>query len=804
MADADVLNLIAQGAGSTGPLIPSPGSGPDTQAPTIPTGLTATAVSSTQINLAWDASTDVPQTGRVTGGMSSYNIKRGGTTIATQSSTAGLALTLTAADIGSPATPGTGTPTGPDWAVVSYGTGITGTSDQFTFVYGSSTGDLTVICKVPVFTHATDSAKAGPMIRQSLDANAAFVHVCAFPAAQGKGFGLRSRATAGATASSDNTVASTTTPCWLKLVKSGNSFTGYYSTTGASWTSIGSVTVAMSGTVYGGGAVASNGSGSVSATLTQLAVNNLAALTYSDTGRTAATSYTYTIEAVDAASNTSAASVSASATTSSAGGGAGWPASTWNPNDLTQYGMTDASPVYIINDLSSSTSGSPTLIQSQTYTCTLGQFLALSSKRWGVFSVSGRADLQKNYYVYGDGVVLAGETAPSPGVAFKNGRLRGAGSNQIYRNYSNYCGNSPRPDGTDDLDNRDGAEIGNDPGNPIVSNVWFCNVSAYGCVDETFEMYSPSNNSGYYQCLAAFPLLDGKSAGEPHGATGIIGDLPTLAHHVRVLGTHSFMRTPALVRSPSANVLNCLAYNSGSLPWLIYNEWGRLDRQLGSAYGDTDLANLLNWESNLGVVGTNTYVDSYFLNIGHSGADLVTGSQAYLTGNFLVGFSCSSSPQSAMVLNETSWNPLVGSRITSIYPTGYVTETFTDTTADKLAFAALMRDTCGSRTKDRTAGADAWAAAQPYNWIMNVNGTPVTGGTTFQIYGNIIESMTELLPLYAAGGDANGFPTYATNTVDLFSSAAMQSDPLISVAAGRTAAWMAAWLDRWHLRVNNY
>jgi len=32
--------------------------GPDTQAPTVPTGLTATPVSSSQINLSWTASTD--------------------------------------------------------------------------------------------------------------------------------------------------------------------------------------------------------------------------------------------------------------------------------------------------------------------------------------------------------------------------------------------------------------------------------------------------------------------------------------------------------------------------------------------------------------------------------------------------------------------------------------------------------------------------------------------------------------------------------------------------------------------------
>src|SRR5882724_2877399 len=51
---------------------------PDTTAPTVPTGLTATAISATQVNLSWTASTD-------SGGsaLAGYKIYRGGTQIAT-------------------------------------------------------------------------------------------------------------------------------------------------------------------------------------------------------------------------------------------------------------------------------------------------------------------------------------------------------------------------------------------------------------------------------------------------------------------------------------------------------------------------------------------------------------------------------------------------------------------------------------------------------------------------------------------------------------------------------------------------
>src|SRR5256712_2107637 len=58
----------------------SNGPPPDTTPPSVPTGLTAAAVSSSQINLSWTASTDNV-------GVSGYRVYRGGTQIATTSTT---------------------------------------------------------------------------------------------------------------------------------------------------------------------------------------------------------------------------------------------------------------------------------------------------------------------------------------------------------------------------------------------------------------------------------------------------------------------------------------------------------------------------------------------------------------------------------------------------------------------------------------------------------------------------------------------------------------------------------------------
>src|SRR5207302_3485948 len=70
----------------------SNGPPPDTTPPSVPTGLTANAVSSSQINLSWTASTDNV-------GVSGYRVYRGGTQIATTSATSfantGLAASTT-------------------------------------------------------------------------------------------------------------------------------------------------------------------------------------------------------------------------------------------------------------------------------------------------------------------------------------------------------------------------------------------------------------------------------------------------------------------------------------------------------------------------------------------------------------------------------------------------------------------------------------------------------------------------------------------------------------------------------------
>ena len=52
-------------------------------------------------------------------------------------------------------------------------------------------------------------------------------------------------------------------PYWVKLVRTGNTFTGYHSADGTTWTSMGSVTVSMAANVHIGLGVTSKKDGTL-------------------------------------------------------------------------------------------------------------------------------------------------------------------------------------------------------------------------------------------------------------------------------------------------------------------------------------------------------------------------------------------------------------------------------------------------------------------------------------------------------------------------------------------------------------
>lgn len=147
-------------------------------------------------------------------------------------------------NIGGPAQNGNATynATYGDWAVSGGGADIWGSTDQFNFLSTPWTGDGILSADVTSLQNTNTWAKAGVMFRNSSASNAAFVDVVVTP---GAGVAMQWRNQNGQLG---NLQAAVATPVWVRLVRSGNTFTGYYSTDGSTWTTLGSTTVTFSNT----------------------------------------------------------------------------------------------------------------------------------------------------------------------------------------------------------------------------------------------------------------------------------------------------------------------------------------------------------------------------------------------------------------------------------------------------------------------------------------------------------------------------------------------------------------------------
>lgn len=179
-------------------------------------------------------------------------------------------------DIGTVATPGSA-----GYANVSNGTfvvsgsgaGIGSAADGLAYVYKSVTGDATITARVAASTWTGGGAqKTGLMIRESLSSNAV-----AFSMTSGDG-GIRearfgSRITTGGSMGFQTGNAYTRTPTWFRLQRAGNTITAYQSTDGKTWFAVGTpVTASMARTYYVGLAVSSNSPGLNTATFDSIMV----------------------------------------------------------------------------------------------------------------------------------------------------------------------------------------------------------------------------------------------------------------------------------------------------------------------------------------------------------------------------------------------------------------------------------------------------------------------------------------------------------------------------------------------------
>jgi regulation of enolase protein 1 (concanavalin A-like superfamily) len=135
---------------------------------------------------------------------------------------------------------------GPPITMTGAGADIWGTSDQFHYAYKRLSGLGSITAKVLSITNTHNSAKAGVMIRESLEPDAAHAMVAIQPMNEVQ---LLYRSTKGdvSTAVGQSGV---TTPVWVKLTRNGNTITGEYSVDGNNWQTLGQAVVPMLADVY--------------------------------------------------------------------------------------------------------------------------------------------------------------------------------------------------------------------------------------------------------------------------------------------------------------------------------------------------------------------------------------------------------------------------------------------------------------------------------------------------------------------------------------------------------------------------
>jgi regulation of enolase protein 1 (concanavalin A-like superfamily) len=158
-------------------------------------------------------------------------------------------------DVGNPALSGTSSSASGTFTVTGAGVDVWGTADQFQFAYQRLQGDIDIVARVGSLQGPNSWSKAGVMIRGTLSADAPNVFVAATIA---NGWTFQQRRAAGDISYAIPSRPAGTAPGWVRLVRMGNEFRGYYSPDGTTWTLLGTDTITMSSTVYVGLAVTSH------------------------------------------------------------------------------------------------------------------------------------------------------------------------------------------------------------------------------------------------------------------------------------------------------------------------------------------------------------------------------------------------------------------------------------------------------------------------------------------------------------------------------------------------------------------
>jgi regulation of enolase protein 1 (concanavalin A-like superfamily) len=179
-------------------------------------------------------------------------------------------------DVGQVGVPGSASYANGAFTVKASGQWIWGTADGVHYVYQPLSGDGTIVARV-MSAQGSTYPQAGVMIREALSAGSTHAYV-AYQPYQVPSIYFYSRTSPGASTTVQGTTVNAL-PYWVKLVRSGSTFSGYASSDGVNWAQVGpSQTINMAQNAYIGLAVsANNNSALVTATFDNVSINSTAA-----------------------------------------------------------------------------------------------------------------------------------------------------------------------------------------------------------------------------------------------------------------------------------------------------------------------------------------------------------------------------------------------------------------------------------------------------------------------------------------------------------------------------------------------
>jgi hypothetical protein len=160
----------------------------------------------------------------------------------------------TDADVGAVGKAGSASYSSGTFTVTGSGADVWNTADAFHFAYEPLNGDGQLVARVATVQNVASWTKAGVMIRETLDTSSAYAFMIV---SAGKGLAFQYRASTGASAAQAAEPAGAA-PMWVKVVRSGDSISGYSSPDGVTWQPVGTATIPMATSVQIGLAVGSH------------------------------------------------------------------------------------------------------------------------------------------------------------------------------------------------------------------------------------------------------------------------------------------------------------------------------------------------------------------------------------------------------------------------------------------------------------------------------------------------------------------------------------------------------------------